>query len=49
MLSIREIAGEIWTRMYPDRRPWDQIGEAAQDEWEEFTRTAFIIFREKGL
>ncbi len=27
------IASKVWETLYPDRRPWDQLPEATQQEW----------------
>jgi hypothetical protein len=41
----REIACIVWNTMYPDRRPFSEIGESAKDEWEQLIRLASQLFR----
>ncbi len=44
-LTNREIAGIIWNTMYPDRRPFYEIGESAKDEWEKWVEIASYVFQ----
>ena len=30
---MNSIASKVWETLYPDRRPWDQLPEATQQEW----------------
>jgi hypothetical protein len=38
----------IWSRVYPERRKWKEIGTEAQNEWIRFTKVAreVILCRE---
>ena len=32
-LQIEILAEKTWNSMYPDRRPWREIGKDAREEW----------------
>jgi len=32
-MTIQTLAELTWNAVYPDRRPWKEIGQGAQDEW----------------
>lgn len=32
-MSIETLAELTWNEMYPDRKPWKDIGEQAKKEW----------------
>jgi hypothetical protein len=34
-LQIQILVEKVWNEMYPDRRPWKEIGENAKKEWVE--------------
>lgn len=34
---MNSIASKVWETLYPDRRPWDQLPEATQQEWSRMT------------
>jgi hypothetical protein len=40
----REIACIVWNTMYPDRRPFSEIGESAKEEWEKWVEIASKVF-----
>jgi hypothetical protein len=37
---IDKMAEQTWNTAYPDRRPWSEIGDEAQEEW----RRVFAIY-----
>lgn len=41
-LAEKMVAAGVWSKAYPDRRPWRDIGEIAQLEW----LRVFKIYRE---
>lgn len=47
MLSFEEIAKEIWTSLYPDRRPWEKLDNVTREEWEKLAHYAYIIIKDK--
>lgn len=42
-MTTKELAGEVWARVYPERRPWSAIGESAQADWVRFYETAVAV------
>lgn len=38
-------AEKIWTLVYPDRRPWNQLEQGTRDEWIKFTKAARAVIR----
>jgi hypothetical protein len=38
---------ELWSRIYPDRRAWEDLEEDTRKEWTRFTEIAFAIFTEE--
>lgn len=34
-----QIAARLWHALYPDRRPWGQLGDDVKDEWRRFVTT----------
>jgi hypothetical protein len=44
MITPIKIAAEVWAKVYPDRRPFDQIDPTAQSEWEKVMTTCIRIY-----
>lgn len=34
--TARETAGKVWAAMYPDRRKWEDLELATQNDWQDF-------------
>lgn len=43
-----ELARGIWKQLYPERTPWEGLGETAREEWRRFARVAARVICGQG-
>lgn len=44
-----ELAKRVWAAVYPERKPWEEIGEEAKKEWNRFTIETIKIWETLSL
>lgn len=42
-----ELAKKIWTTVYPERTPWDNLLPDTKDEWARWALAAYKIIKEE--
>ena len=40
---LTQLAKRLWTRLYPERRPWEQLDTTTQSEWIRILKEGFDI------
>lgn len=43
-MNIKKISAEVWSQIYPERKPWEQLAVDTQNEWIRFTTIAIEVF-----
>jgi hypothetical protein len=38
--DLKRMAERIWTKVYPERRKWNELEQSTKDEWIRFTKVA---------